>query len=78
MRSDKERIARSTRHTAKEAAKQTDLLAQIAAQGPAAAPAAPAAQTPQQRLASLDDLRAQGVITDAEHAQARHAILTGQ
>lgn len=91
LRSDKERIARSGRQSAKsakvqagEAKKQTRLMeaqakagdrAQASGPVPSASVAA-VAPTHAQRIAQLDTLLSQGLITPQEHAQQRQAIIS--
>lgn len=87
FRSDKERIARSTRKTSKEAREQTKLMQQQLemqqqamlqqqATGATARIQTPAGRPPMtERLQQLDALLAQGVITSDEHSARRAAIL---
>ena len=94
FRSDKERIARSSRQTASESKKQTKLMQEqfamqqkMAAQAqraqqhaqpvPLAAASAVGPVTPAQRIAQLDSMLHQGLITPQEHAQQRQAIISG-
>lgn len=89
FRSDKERTARKTakgaryaKQSAKQAAKQTEIMQQqtrLMQQAAAAQPAAAVAPYPAgdvaARLAQLDDLYRQGMISAEEHAAQRTQIL---
>lgn len=80
FRSDKERIARSTRKTSREAREQTKLMQQQLEMQQQAMTVATQSQSPArpaltERLQQLDALLAQGVITSDEHSARRAAIL---
>ncbi|MFF4320749.1 SHOCT domain-containing protein [Streptomyces sp. NPDC001568] len=58
-------------------ARQQQLVDQAAAQAPAATPPAPAAVDRVGRLTQLAELKAQGVLTEAEFAAEKARILSG-
>jgi beta-phosphoglucomutase-like phosphatase (HAD superfamily) len=84
FRSDKERIAKSGAQTAKQAKEQTKLLEQQLTlqkqQHPMASllasqPGQPPMPSVADRLAQLDSLLAQRLVTSQEHADRRAAVL---